>query len=363
MTDAEKRKLLGLFDLKEGYTDAELRRAYKDMVQVWHPDRFTHSKRLQQKAEIKIKELNIAYAELKQIRSKPKRVSSSGRPQPKTKNSMMGAIFHATDFSPMGEVAFVHALKLALSAKTQLNTLHVAKDRSHKEGSGFPSVLNTLKNWGLLNKTAGRKDIAKLGFNYKNIVGVHEDPVSSILHFLSTHPAEITVLATHQKKGADRWLHKPVAEPVSRGSDGTTLFIPANSKGFVSKKTGKVKIKNVLIPIDTKPSPAVSITAISTLLNILAIDKCEFTLLYVSDRSDTPSYKTGSSNGWNWKQIVRKGKVIPTILETSDNINADLIVMATEGHTSFLDTLRGSTTEQVLRKSRVPLFAVPEQRI
>ncbi len=45
-----------------GLEDAK--QAYKDLVQVWHPDRFTHSPRLQERAEAKLKQLNLAYETL-----------------------------------------------------------------------------------------------------------------------------------------------------------------------------------------------------------------------------------------------------------------------------------------------------------
>jgi len=43
----------------------EVREAYIDMVRVWHPDRFTNNPRLREKAEEKLKALNIAYAEIR----------------------------------------------------------------------------------------------------------------------------------------------------------------------------------------------------------------------------------------------------------------------------------------------------------
>ncbi len=45
----------------------EAREAYIDMIRVWHPDRFTNNPRLRQKAEEKLKEINIAYAEIKTL--------------------------------------------------------------------------------------------------------------------------------------------------------------------------------------------------------------------------------------------------------------------------------------------------------
>jgi hypothetical protein len=42
----------------------EVSRAYRDLVKVWHPDRFAHDDRLRQKAEEKLKDLNRAYETL-----------------------------------------------------------------------------------------------------------------------------------------------------------------------------------------------------------------------------------------------------------------------------------------------------------
>jgi hypothetical protein len=54
-----------LLDLKPGASKHEVKQAYKDLIVVWHPDRFAHNPRLQQKAQEKVKEINAAYAFLK----------------------------------------------------------------------------------------------------------------------------------------------------------------------------------------------------------------------------------------------------------------------------------------------------------
>ncbi len=52
-------------ELDHDASDAEVRQAYKDLVMVWHPDRFCHNPRLRQKAEEKLKLFNQAYEHLK----------------------------------------------------------------------------------------------------------------------------------------------------------------------------------------------------------------------------------------------------------------------------------------------------------
>jgi curved DNA-binding protein CbpA len=43
----------------------EIHQSYKDLVMVWHPDRFVHHPRLYHKAQEKIKQINGAYEQLK----------------------------------------------------------------------------------------------------------------------------------------------------------------------------------------------------------------------------------------------------------------------------------------------------------
>lgn len=59
------RRSYEILELNHAATEAEARQAYKDIVNVWHPDRFCNNPRLKQKAEIKLKEVNEAYETVK----------------------------------------------------------------------------------------------------------------------------------------------------------------------------------------------------------------------------------------------------------------------------------------------------------
>ena len=45
----------------QGASPEEIKQAWRDMAQVWHPDRFSQNPRLHQKAQEKLKEVNEAY--------------------------------------------------------------------------------------------------------------------------------------------------------------------------------------------------------------------------------------------------------------------------------------------------------------
>ena len=60
----ECRKILGVDSTA---TPEELKRAYRDLVREWHPDRFLHNPRLQSNAQEKLREINEAYSQLQAV--------------------------------------------------------------------------------------------------------------------------------------------------------------------------------------------------------------------------------------------------------------------------------------------------------
>lgn len=57
----EIKKCFEILELDPNASIDEAKQAYKDIVNVWHPDRFSHNSRLKEKAEKKLKEINVAY--------------------------------------------------------------------------------------------------------------------------------------------------------------------------------------------------------------------------------------------------------------------------------------------------------------
>lgn len=57
-------KAYEVLGVKPGVSERELKAAHRDLAKVWHPDRFGHDPRLQEKAQEKLKEINEAYEQL-----------------------------------------------------------------------------------------------------------------------------------------------------------------------------------------------------------------------------------------------------------------------------------------------------------
>lgn len=268
-------------------------------------------------------------------------------------------IFYPSDFSPESEGAFAHALKLALLAQAELSILHVTPQPEEGHWLDFPGVRRTLERWGILPAGSTQEDVVEMGMNVAKILRVHPDPVQAIVDYLAQHPTNLVVLATHQREGLARWMHKAVAEPIARQAGELTLFVPNGVAGFVSLETGALMLRRIVIPVDTVPRPQPAVNAAFGLASALGCTGASFTLVHVGDKEEMPPVQLPERAGWTCEQTLRPGEVVEQILQVAAERSADLIVMTTQGHHGFLDALRGSTTERVLRGAQCPLLAVP----
>lgn len=61
--------------------------------------------------------------------------------------------------------------------------------------------------------------------------------------------------------------------------------------------------------------------------------------------------------------VVKTGKPFLEIINAAKELNCDLIIIATHGHTGIEHILFGSTAEKVVRKSPVPVLTVREKKL
>ena len=79
-----------LLDIPLDSSPAHLKQAYKDLVFVWHPDRFSGNPRLQKKAEEKLKCINLAYQQIRANHRCQKASPQPYEPSPKQKTYTRG---------------------------------------------------------------------------------------------------------------------------------------------------------------------------------------------------------------------------------------------------------------------------------
>lgn len=271
------------------------------------------------------------------------------------------SVLHPTDFSPASNRAFAHALAIALIWQTELTILHIGpENRSDVDWTRFPPVRETLERWGLLQAGSPRSAVFdEFRVKVKKTAVRSRHPLRAIATYVDHQPVDLIVLATEGREGAQRWINRSDAEAIARWAKTMALFVPARAeRGLVALEDGYVRLRNILLPIDNSPDARAAIAVARRAAEILGDGNVAIRLLHVGDsRPPVPALSEGPE--WSWQVELRKGEPVDEILAVAIERAADLIVMPTAGRDGVLDALRGSTTEQVLRRAPCPLLAVP----
>ena len=257
-------------------------------------------------------------------------------------------------------MAFAHALKLTVAARGHLTILHTGSKATAGTWTEFPRVRRTLESWKLLPQGSTKDDIGRLGLDIEKVVLSYSDPARSIVRYLCRHPHDLIVLATHQYDGLKRWVHEPVAGPIARDSAEVTLFVPHNGVGFISPADGSIRLQNILIPVASIPGPGLSIAGTAALVETLASGPATATLLHIGKEETFPECTVRETPTVEWRRVCRRGHPEEEILRSAEEAQADLIVMSTQGHRGFLDAIRGSTAERVVRGAKCPVLVLPD---
>ena len=284
-------------------------------------------------------------------------LASSSSPAPAA--SVFSHILHPTDFSPEACPAFAHAVRLAVAAKGHLTIVHAAPDGSAAgyEWEQFPKVRALLAKWGMLPDWATEDavfDTLGVRVMKADLAGAH--PAHGIAKYVERHDCNLIVLGTHSRDGLDLWVKGSVAADLAREARTPTLFVPNTGRGIVNGQTGAVNLGKVLLPVDFHPDPGRAFDLACAMAEVLDEPSVEFTLLHVGGSPPSLPARAGARA----TQVTLDGSVVEGVLETANLADPGLIVMATQGRQGFLDALRGSTTEQVVRKAARPVLAVPQ---
>ncbi|NIP31845.1 MAG: universal stress protein [Candidatus Dadabacteria bacterium] len=277
------------------------------------------------------------------------------------------SILHPTDFSDQSKVAFYHALKLALIEKSKLIVMYAMhEDKDPLDWDKFPKIRDTLHKWDLIDKDASRNDIyKKLGIKIKKIIGKGENIIESVSGIVYEEEVDLIVLATHGREGLPRWLHSSISESISRQALVPTLFVPYNSKPFVSENNGEINLKEILVPIDYNPAPQRAIEFGVKFGKIYGKNNVRINIMHVIENingettNDMPKVDIPENENCIIRLENKHKSIEEEIIRVAKEISADLVVIPTEGRTGFVDVIFGSTSEQLLKKSTCPILTIP----
>ena len=270
---------------------------------------------------------------------------------------LVNSVFHLSDFSQESEKAFAHTLAIALIRKTRLTILHVWGDQD--TWTNFPAVRSTLERWGLLKEGSPEAAVFKeLGVRTRQVNSVGRDALSAALEYLEQHATDLIVIATPDREALPSWLRSSDAEQIAFESKTMTLFVPHKTRGFVSPEDGTMSLQRILVPVDSSPSPLPAIEYSARAARAFQ-QPTEIILVHVDQGGKAPNLVLPEIPLCSWEQVSRSGDVVDEIVKLAKERSVDLIMMSTAGRDGFLDALRGSVTQRVLRLSECPLLAVP----
>jgi nucleotide-binding universal stress UspA family protein len=267
-------------------------------------------------------------------------------------------VLHPTDFTGGGELAFTHALRIALKAKYALSLLRVRReDEAAPNASGLRHVIEVLARWKMVSANAPISALASELDLQASSVGVPAVNVrSGILDYLDHHPCELAVIATHERKGLANWLDVSVEQTALRKPTGMILFLRDGEHGFVDSKTGEIHLRKILVPIDAGVELFPSIYRLEALTRRISMD-AELHFFHVG--AQAPALRDSKGDFLHAPVQVRQGPLLETILEAARRMAVDVIAMPTAGRHGLIGALRSGVTARILDDARWPLLAIP----
>ena len=267
------------------------------------------------------------------------------------------SILHASDFSPASQRAFAHALRLAVDCQAELLIAHVDPTDTDSSWLDYPGVRRTLAQWRVLPEHAREEDVARLGIAVEKLQLVGQDPVHELLAMLDEDPVDLAVLATHPRRGWQRWTRPETALPVARRSQTAALFVPENCAGFVSESDGQVQLARVLVPIDHAPNPQWAVSTAAGFLRTLGCRQATIDVVHVGQK--LPQVRLPEVAGWEGRTSCVTGNVVEQLTKAAHDLRSDLVVLGTAGRAGLVDALLGSTSERLVHQLPCPVLTAP----
>jgi nucleotide-binding universal stress UspA family protein len=229
-----------------------------------------------------------------------------------------------------------------------------------REGASFPSIMEMLQRWGLVEAGAPRSAVYDdFSVRIKKKV-VRGKPLPAILDYMEKSYSDLIVLATRGAGGTARWLKASVSEPLAHRTECSTLFVPADGRPMVDPDSGQLRVRKILVPIARVPDGQNAvILAARTAIAAHQVHGDEVHLRLMHVGAEMPKLDLPEHEGIRWSQSLKSGDVIASILESTHDLAADLVVMASDGRNGILDAFRGSHSEQIVREVPCPLLVVP----
>jgi nucleotide-binding universal stress UspA family protein len=263
----------------------------------------------------------------------------------------MRNIAFTTALTGEDDVAFAHAVALAVAAGAELTTIHGSEADDPPTPEALPDARPLLERWGI---DAGRLTQQR---TVEKVEGVLIDPLAKVLDALHQAEPELVVAATHARSGLARLLQRSGAESIALNMDVPTLLFPIDSHGFIDMSTGEIDLRRVIVPAGDPEMARIGYDAATAVVDALGESGVAFLMVQAGgDVGRRPILEPRDDCFIEW---IDMPETLETAVEYVTDEQTSLLVMATRGHDSIEDVIFGTHTERVLREARCPLLWVP----
>jgi nucleotide-binding universal stress UspA family protein len=283
----------------------------------------------------------------------------------------MKTILVPYDFSKEADYAFEFATEMAKRTKNKLELLHVIELPSPQsfstigEVGSFSSESNQIFMIELIEKR--KRQLAALedefkdsGFKFETKM-VFGNPYAGISKEIIDAKADIVIMGSKGSTGMEEVLIGSNTEKVVRHASCPVITI----KGPISADS----IRKVIFASDFSNVPSEVIdrlkAAIATIDADLHLVKINTPSMFESTRTSIEKMKTFVEDfeiNAASMQVYNSTSEEEGILEFADDVDADMIAMATHGRTGFLHLLSGSIAEDVVNAAQRPVWTMKSKK-
>lgn len=192
------------------------------------------------------------------------------------------------------------------------------------------------------------------------------DPVSEILKMTLILPATMVLMSTHGRSGLERIRHGSITEQVLKQSPCPVFILHSARPGPADNRTEKL-FKRILVPLDGTDSSSAILECVERFAKmhdseiLLFHDEMEHAE-YENEKAAIKAKLQDQS-----VELANKGLIVSLdmttfkrpireILKRIDELNIDLVSMATHGNGGKMRALDESVTAEIIRHSNCPLL-------
>ncbi len=272
-----------------------------------------------------------------------------------------------TDLSSDGEVAVDHARLLAERLGARLTLYHAVEVPDHRFAHWAFAKNHVI--WLQAEKDAQHsleRCAERLGGGCKVVVERTGSAHRAIEAYIKKAQPDLTVMATHGRRGLDNLILGSVTEQVFRHSYRPILCVRETEHAAAEAPPAARPYRRILVPTDFSLASRLVFPMAVFLAKAFG---AEVLVVHVrSERMLEPRGAVVPTEASLWSFVepdfagievtaqVHVGSVWERIVHAARIEKADLIVMSTRGHDSLADDVLGSNSDRVVRSSPCPVL-------